>query len=112
MSGFMASGQTMALPFAVTLSLTLSLRLLNLILPSDDVGSNPAINAAAKFEGRQIAIKVWESGRYLEVGDDLWLYASSFTHNKPSTRFEVEPVSPDLLRHHGLLQDDTEYLGL
>ena len=36
---------------------------------------------------------------YLEVaGDDRWIYASSYTHNKPSARFEVEAVSPELLR--------------
>ena len=50
------------------------------------------------FVGSQVAVRCHESGRYLEVASDGWIYASSFTHNKLSARFDVEPVSPDMVR--------------
>ena len=54
--------------------------------------------AAADFSGSIVTLRSGSSGRYIEVGDDLWLYASSYTNNKPSVRFEVVPVPDELAR--------------
>lgn len=87
------------LPCLITFSLTFGLRVVRLAIASSPLSSASSSAAvSATFEGSHVAIKVWENGRYLEVGDDLWIYASAFTHNKASARFEVEPVSPALLR--------------
>ena len=45
-----------------------------------------------------MTLRSGSSGRDIEVGDDLWLYASSYTNNKPSVRFEVVPVPDELAR--------------
>ena len=58
----------------------------------------PARLAAADFSGSIVTLRSGSSGRYIEVGDDLWLYASSHTNNKPSVRFEVVPVPDELAR--------------
>ena len=50
------------------------------------------------FAGQEVAFKSWQNGRYIEVTDDLWLYASSFTHNKAAARFVVESANPGLVR--------------
>ena len=39
--------------------------------------------------GVEVSIRSGTSGKYVEVGDNLWLYASYYSHNKPSCRFEV-----------------------
>ena len=78
--------------FCSTLLLTLGLRLLH-------ARSGVADPSSVSLAGSQVAIKCLANGRYLEASDgDRWLYASSFSHNKPSARFEVEAVSRDLLR--------------
>ena len=93
-----------AYPFVLTASLVLVLRLARLLLlllgvvaPSAPASASGASASSSFFEGSQVAIKSWESGRYLEVGDERWIYASSFSHNKPSARFEIEPVSPAMV---------------
>ncbi|KOO22796.1 hypothetical protein Ctob_000642 [Chrysochromulina tobinii] len=79
-------------PPLCTFLITLSLRLL-FILTTD-----PGDRIVASFPGSQVAIRCDANGRYLEVSPDGWVFASAFTHNRLSARFDVEPVSPELLR--------------
>ncbi len=80
------------LPFLATFVITLMLRLIFVL------GSDPTAELVASFAGSQVAIRCDANGRYLEVSPDGWVFASAFTHNKLAARFDVEPVSPDLLR--------------
>jgi hypothetical protein len=77
-------------PCVILFCLTIILRLLRLMAVPH--------RAPPQLAGEQVAIKVTEAGRYLEVGSDGWLYASSFSHNRHSARFHVDPVSPEMLR--------------
>ena len=79
-------------PPLCTFLITLSLRLL-FILTTD-----PGDRIVASFPGSQVAIRCDANGRYLEVSPDGWVFASAFTHYRLSARFDVEPVSPELLR--------------
>ena len=79
-------------PFAVSFAITLlSLLLLRLAPPPMPASSR------SNLAGEEVAIKSLVNGRYLEVADDLWLYASSFTHNKHAARFVVEPADDTLV---------------
>lgn len=82
-------------PFLITFTLVILLRVLRFLLVSPPPAAG---QSSAAFVDAQVAIKVWESGRYLEVGADKWIFASSYSHNKHATRFEVEAVPPEMLR--------------
>ena len=75
--------------FALALILSLLCRLLPLPFaeppqPWDhDASGGPSV----------VAIQSASSGRYVEVAPDSWLYASSYSPNKPAAQFEVHPLS-------------------
>ena len=48
--------------------------------------------------GAQVAVRCASNGRYLEVGDNGWLFASAFAHNRHAARFQVEAIAPETLR--------------
>ena len=78
--------------FALLLSLTLR------ILPLPPPPGTSTSSTTAGFVGKEVSIRSASSGKYLEVGDGLWLYASYFSHNKPACRFEVHRADPSLVR--------------
>lgn len=83
---------------------TLAVRLLARAVALDAVPHDEGLNRGSAtatlvdFAGSEVAIRSGLNGRYLEVGADGWIFASAFTHNKASARFDVEGVPPDLLR--------------
>ena len=61
--------------------------------------ASPAASAApAGSTARLVSIQHVESGRFLEVFEDGWLYASSYSSTKPSTAFELVQPGADLIR--------------
>lgn len=80
--------------FVFALLLSLALRLLPLPPPP---GASTTTTSGG-FVGKEVSIRSGSSGKYLEVGDGLWLYASYFSHNKPACRFEVHRADPSLVR--------------
>ena len=87
-----SSAVTLFLSCASIYCLTACLRLSNQMFA---LVSPPPTQSLA---GSQVAIKCFENGRYLEVSSDGWVYASSFTHNKLAARFNIVPVSVEMLR--------------
>jgi len=84
---------TLVSGFVFALLLSLALRLLPLP-PPPGTSTSPATGG---FGGKEVSIRSGSSGKYLEVGDGLWLYASYFSHNKPACRFEVYHADPSLV---------------
>ena len=74
---------------AVAYSLAFGLSLFLRLLP----GTPPALDLA----DAEISIRS-SGGKYVEVGENMWLYASHFSHNKPSCRFEVQRADESLVR--------------
>ena len=82
------SCEPLAVSFVLSLILSLALRLLpQRTRPTPDFAP-----------GVEVSIRSGTSGKYVEVGDNLWLYASYYSHNKPSCRFEVQGVDASLVR--------------
>ena len=82
------SCEPLAVSFVLSLILSLALRL----LPQ-------RTHTAPDFApGVEVSIRSGTSGKYVEVGDNLWLYASYYSHNKPSCRFEVHEADASLVR--------------
>ena len=87
-----------AIPFTLAYLTGVALRLVRFALAIFAASGTTPLEQDSTFAGEEIAIKCWENGRYLEVGDDDWIFASAFTHNKHAARFHVEAVPPELLR--------------
>ena len=100
---------TAAYPFLLTFSLGFLLRLFSLLTLL--VSPSPGYSDSSAFDNSQIAVKVWECGRYLEVGTDGWIFASTYSHNKDAARFEVEPVDPALVRSLSAAREFKERSG-
>ena len=77
---------------------TLLLRLGSTVATAFATSASSAALTVSAFANKQVTIKCASNGRYLEVGNDGWVYASSFNHNKAAARFDVVPVSPEMLR--------------
>ena len=88
MRAAVVSCEPLAVSFVLSLILSLALRL----LPQR---TRPTPGFAP---GVEVSIRSGTSGKYVEVGDNLWLYASYYSHNKPSCRFEVHGVDANLVR--------------
>ena len=82
------SCEPLVVSFVLSLILSLALRLL-----PQRTGTAPDF-----APGVEVSIRSGTSGKYVEVGDNLWLYASYYSHNKPSCRFEVHEADASLVR--------------
>ena len=75
--------------FALALILSLLCRLLPLPFAAPPQPWDPDASGGPSL----VAIQSASSGRYVEVAPDSWLYASSYSPNKPAAQFEVHPLS-------------------